>query len=555
MTPALAALVLAVPGVANAQVSTTGRGENVTPVKNIPFKNLRTGEASNAGTDLEFATITVAGAAAKPNVTVPQPNAKPSNPPKSKAAPKCKKPKKPKKGASKKAKAKYKTALKKYNKCKKARKSALARAAQIDADPAAPGQQRTIAFVGSYADGLQIIDITDPANSELIAVWDCGVSQGDVQVFKREDLDKWFVAYAHDDGYSFQSDSKCAADLARKGVDVGPGYGTFFADVTDPKNPKTVSFLPFEFGSHNVTVHPSGKVLYNSNSDLITNPVAAIEIADISDLSNPKKVSDFPLKIIPGLGTQSHDITFNAEGNRAFIAAVSHGEILDTSDPLAPKFISATVDPAFQVWHQIDQIEINDPVAGERRFMIAQDEFAGATGTGQCPNGGMHVFDITGELEAAPVKLGYWNIQEIGATSNGVGTCTAHVFQVHRDAQFMTVAFYNGGVHVVDISGLVGVGLGSTGVVGPKAAGYYRFEDHDTWAVKSPLASRDGFWMFSNDHTRGFDVFRYQPTGEEKNPQVVSKWYTPSEALERANRLRKAGVKPGLVCMIPAQKQ
>ena len=38
---------------------------------------------------------------------------------------------------------------------------------------------------------------------------------------------------------------------------------------------------------------------------------------------------------------------------------------------------------------------------------------AGAVGTGQCPNGGVHVYDITGANELNPVKVGYWNIDEV----------------------------------------------------------------------------------------------------------------------------------------------
>ena len=122
-------------------------------------------------------------------------------------------------------------------------------------------KERTFAFAGSYGDGLQIVDVTDPENSTLVSTWDCGVSQGDVQVFQREDLGgRWFATYTHDDGYEFHLDSQCSEDLQAMGIDptaVPPpedpdgslwtpesfyGAGTFIADVTDPYNPKTVPF-------------------------------------------------------------------------------------------------------------------------------------------------------------------------------------------------------------------------------------------------------------------------------------------------------------------------
>ena len=167
-------------------------------------------------------------------------------------------------------------------------------------------QARTFAFAGSYGDGLQIVDITDPENSTLVSTWDCGVSQGDVQVFQREDLGgRWFVTYTHDDGYEFQLESQCAEDLKAMGIDVTAvpppddpdgqlwtpesfyGAGTYIADVTDPYNPKTVSFVPVSRGSHNQTVHPSGRYLYNSNSDLMTSVQPSVEVFDISDIKNP----------------------------------------------------------------------------------------------------------------------------------------------------------------------------------------------------------------------------------------------------------------------------
>ena len=91
--------------------------------------------------------------------------------------------------------------------------------------------------------------------------------------------------------------------------------------------------------------------------------------------------------------------------------------------------------------------------ARERNFLIAEDEFAGAAGGPVCPSGGFHVYEITGDLEKAPEKVGYWNIDDAGFSGNPEGTCTAHVFRVHQREQLLTAAFYNGGVRVVDLSG------------------------------------------------------------------------------------------------------
>ena len=495
-----------------AAVEETGRGEGIEHVRNIAYPNLNAEDETNAGTDVEFAKIKV----------------------------------------------RRQVSASAARKAKRGKRQARNR-------PRA--KKRTFAFAGSYGDGLHIVDITDPENSKLVSTWDCGVSQGDVQVFRRKDLGgRWFATFTHDDGYEFHADSQCAQDLKAMGIDptvVAPpedpdgqlftpesyaGAGTYIADVTDPYNPKTVSFVPVSRGSHNQTVHPSGRYLYNSNSDLITSVQPAVEVIDISDITNPKPVGEVALKTLPGLGTESHDIVFSEDGTRGYVAALSHGEILDTSDPANPVSIGTVVDPAINVWHQMEDVTIEDPILGERRFLIAEDEVAGASPTGQCPNGGVHVYDITGDLEQAPVKVGMWNIDDVGLTEDGLGTCTAHVFQIHEEEKLMTIAYYNGGVRVVDLTGLVGVALGENGI-GMKQLGWYRFADGDAWSVKAPSVSREGFYMYANDHRRGFDVYKWAPAAAEAGSVSAGRWLNSAQALSASRQLGDAA-KLGGVCIL-----
>ncbi|MEX1177601.1 MAG: hypothetical protein WEB09_03985 [Nitriliruptor sp.] len=404
-------------------------------------------------------------------------------------------------------------------------------------------EERTFAFVGAYTNGLQIIDVTDPDAPEKVAVYDCAVAQGDVQVFERDG--RFLVAYTRDTGYAAatRAESACFQEADALGFgdadELGPG--TFIADVTDPYEPTLASFVAFEKGSHNQTVHPSGDYLYNSNSELITSVAGevGIEVVDISDLEAPEQVAFVPLPIRPGLGTESHDITFDEAGDRAYSAALSQTVIIDTTDPAAPELISSFVDPTINVEHQANPVTIDDPLLGEREFLIVEDEVAGASPTGQCPNGGVHVYDITGELENNPVKVGYWNVALFGPTTDGLGTCTAHVFEIHEDEQLMTIAFYNGGVRVVDLSGLVGVAVGDAGV-GMREVASFRFEDSDTWAVKAPSVDRDGvFHIYGNDQRRGFDAYRVDLTGgaEQATTAGDDEWLTPAELEARVASL------------------
>jgi hypothetical protein len=403
---------------------------------------------------------------------------------------------------------------------------------------------RSYSLAGSYNNGLQIVDITDPENSSIIGVYDCGISQGDVQVFTREvdGVVRTFATFTQDTGYGFASKSACYTEAAALGFSR-PNFGTFIADITDPYNPVTVSYIRVALGSHNGTMHPGGDYFYNSNSELITNARnASIEVIDIRDFNNPQQVATIPISPRPGLGTDSHDLTFNAKGDRAYSAALSQGLIIDTTDPAKPKLLTSFLDPAINVWHQSDPVTVKDPILGERTFLVVEDEVAGATGTGQCPNGGVHVYDITGQLELAPVKVGYWNVDQVRTFNVGY-SCTAHVFDIHDDTDLMTIAYYQGGVHVVDLSGLVGVALGKSGV-GMKQLGFYYFEDKaagarasNTWAVKAPKTSRDGsFYLYGNDQNRGFDVYKFDNAAPATTE--VGRWMTPQQALAMTKQYR-----------------
>jgi hypothetical protein len=416
--------------------------------------------------------------------------------------------------------------------------------------PPGSAEPRTFAFAGSYYDGLDVIDVTDPAHAAKVASYDCGIGQGDVQVFRRDG--RVLIAYAQDDGYS-QYRSDCIDQAEDLGFHPTADFGgTYIVDVTDPYAPTLVTFLAIDagtnalgmgLGSHNTTVHPSGRYIYNSNADLMTDITPTIEVVDINDLSHPRVVKEFALQTIPGLGTDAHDITFSPDGKRAYVAALSHGEILDTTDPANPVRVSSVVDPTLNVWHQMEELTIKDPLVGERSFLIAEDEFAGAEGTGQCPNGAVHVYDITDEK--VPLPVGVFQIDMAGpapgnvAASRYVARCTAHVFQIDRASKVMTMGWYNAGVRILDLGALAGVSVGKTGM-GIKQLGYYRFTDSDTWAAKAVRAERGGFYLFGNDKRRGFDVYRYEPTPGTAL-RSTGRWLTPVQFAAAQARWRGAG--------------
>ncbi len=369
--------------------------------------------------------------------------------------------------------------------------------------------RREYALAGTLRKGMQIVDITDPTQPRIAAVYDCDVTQGDIQVWKNGR--RILASYTADGTFGTTgAASQCAKDLGL----TSSASGTVIVDLTEPTRPTTVSFAPVPRGSHNMTIHPSGRYLYNSNSDLITSTQPTITIYDVSNPEAPRKVQDFPTPFVPtSLGSESHDITFNADGTRAYSAALSQTLVLDTTDPANPRIIGQIVDPAINLAHQADPVTLTRPDGSKRDILVVTDERAGAVGSAECPGGGLHVYDITGDLERRPEKLGTWFIPVVAPQAGT--TCTSHVLRIYPDQQMLTIAWYGQGVRVLDISGLATVEGSSTEVaigdgVGMREVGNYVFPDSDTWSFKTNRIARDGsFFGYGNDLTRGFDVYRF----------------------------------------------
>jgi len=251
--------------------------------------------------------------------------------------------------------------------------------------------QRDYALAGTLRKGLQVIDITQPRDPRRVAVFDCDISQGDIQVWKTDT--RVLASYTADGTVGAAgAASQCGRDLQLEAGDAG----TVLVDLTTPSRPRSLSFLPVPQGSHNMTLHPSGDYLYNSNSDLYSDDVTPnVTIYDVRNPRDPKQVQEYELPFTPGsLGTESHDITFDARGNRAYVAALSQTLVLDTSNPAKPELVSKIVDPTINVVHQSDPFRVQRPDGSWRRLLIITDERAGAAASAECAGGGLHVYDI-----------------------------------------------------------------------------------------------------------------------------------------------------------------
>lgn len=411
--------------------------------------------------------------------------------------------------------------------------------------------RKEYALAGTLRKGLRIIDITDPTQPRQAAHYDCPLYQGDVQVW--ENGGRAYAAYtadsAFDSGGVKASTSQCGRDLAddfaAEGIDPAKALGTVIVDVSNPRKPRTVSFLSVPRGSHNMTIHPSGDYLYNSNSDLATSTDPTIEVWDVSDVQSPTKVHTLHLPVVPtSLGSESHDVTFDADGDRAYSAAISQTLVLDTTVPAKPAILTQIVDPAVNVSHQSDPVTLTREDGSERELLVVTDERAGALGTFECPGGGLHVYDVTGSNVLEPVKVGAWFIDRVNAPES---RCTSHVLRIYPEQEMLTIAWYGQGVRVLDISGLADVTANPAAVafgdgVGMTEVGSYVMPDADTWSFKTNKIAADGsFYGYGNDLVRGFDVFRYDGTGidREVTPLEPTSLLTDVELVD-------AGVTEGL---------
>jgi hypothetical protein len=105
------------------------------------------------------------------------------------------------------------------------------------------------------------------------------------------------------------------------------------------------------------------------------------------------------------------------------------------------------------------------------------------------------------------------------------------VFDVHEREQLLTIAWYNAGTRVLDISGLAGITIGGTQISGEgvKEIGSARFADSDTWSAKTPSVSRRGdFYLYANDVARGLDIWRFDD--EARRPARTGRWMSGAEA-------------------------
>ena len=116
----------------------------------------------------------------------------------------------------------------------------------------------------------------------------------------------------------------------------------------------------------------------------------------------------------------------------------------------------------------------------------------------------------------------------------------------------MTMAWYNGGVRVIDLSGLTGISLGGAQLTGAgmKEIGYYQISGADTWSAKTPrIDPKTGdFYLYGNDIARGLDIYKFTAAGTQSTSQGA--WLTPTQALAAAQARPSVAPRTTLFCLL-----
>lgn len=202
-------------------------------------------------------------------------------------------------------------------------------------------------YVGHiWGHGVSILDVTDPAQPEVVGFIPCGSDAA------------WHIKVQLADGIlmlpvevnGFSAGGLSALDFSA----FTPGVRVF--DASDPVNPQEISFIPAAGAGVHRSWWQGGDYAYlAAGADApgiqvhgIPGTTRILLIADVSDPANPRKAAEFwlPEQREPGLVPDGDTVYIHEPvvvGDRCYGAYWDGGfVILDVSDPTSPQMISRT---------------------------------------------------------------------------------------------------------------------------------------------------------------------------------------------------------------------
>jgi hypothetical protein len=405
-------------------------------------------------------------------------------------------------------------------------------------------------FQGNFY-GVNIYDISNPANLSLVTSVVCPGGQGDPSVYRN----LLFVSVEMPNGrldcgtqgFPPLPPPEPGHEKDKRNPVASPARfrGVRIFDISDIRNPKQVAAVQTCRGSHTHTlvVDPNDKdnvYLYVSGTsfvrqpeelagcsgespdkdpntslfriDVIKVPLAAPEQAKV--VSSPRVFIDGRTGALNGLNNggshdqkaekpadtnQCHDITVYSAIGLAAGACSGNGILLDIKDPVHPKRVDAVNDPNYSYWHSAS-------FSNDGTKVVFTDEWGGGLQP-RCrptdPNkwGADAIFNLQGD------KLSLASYYKMPAAQTATENCVAHngslVPVPGRDIEVQ--AWYQGGISVMDFT---------------DAAHPYEIAYFDRGPLNASTLILGGEWsaywyngyIYGSEIARGLDVFKLVPS-------------------------------------------
>jgi hypothetical protein len=410
--------------------------------------------------------------------------------------------------------------------------------------------QGTHLFQGNFY-GVNIYDISNPANLSLVTSLVCPGGQGDPSVYRN----LLFVSVEMPNGrldcgtqgFPPLPPPEPGHEKDKRNPVASPDRfrGVRIFDISDIKNPKQVAAVQTCRGSHthtlvvdpndkdNVYIYVSGTSFVRQSEelagcsgeapdkdpntslfriDVIKVPLAAPERAKV--VSSPRVFIDPRTGALNGLNNggshdkkaekpadtnQCHDITVYSAIGLAAGACSGNGILLDIKDPVHPKRVDAVNDPNYSYWHSAS-------FSNDGTKVVFTDEWGGGLQP-RCrptdPNkwGADAIFNLQDD------KLSLASYYKMPAAQTATENCVAHngslVPVPGRDIEVQ--AWYQGGISVMDFT---------------DAAHPYEIAYFDRGPIGATTLILGGEWsaywyngyIYGSEIARGLDVFKLVPS-------------------------------------------
>jgi hypothetical protein len=407
-------------------------------------------------------------------------------------------------------------------------------------------------FQGNFY-GMNIYDISNPAQASLVTSMVCPGGQGDVSVYKNLMFMSVEMPNGRLDcgtqGFPPEPPPPAGHEKERRPpvAQADRFRGVRIFDISDIKNPKQMAAVQTCRGSHthtlvvdpndkdNVYIYVSGTSFVRQAEELagcsgeapdkdpntalfrievIKVPVAAPQNSKV--VASPRVFIDPRTGALNGLNNggshgkndeetkpadtnQCHDITVYSAIGLAAGACSGNGILLDIKDPVHPKRVDAVNDPNYSYWHSAS-------FSNDGTKVVFTDEWGGGLGARCRPNdpskwGADAIFHLH------DAKLTFASYYKLPAAQGDTENCVAHNGSLipvpGRDIEVQ--AWYQGGVSVMDF----------TDAAHPKEIAYF-----DRGPIDSKMLVLGGEWsaywyngnIYGSEIARGLDVFELTPT-------------------------------------------